>query len=473
MLRFMEFCLMEIGKAIRAVGDFERYADLTVSRIQTDSRSVQPGDLFVCITGNKFDGHEFAREAVHKGATGVIVERPLDDLLQHDVPLLLVQDSIDALVDLARYSRNQFTGRVIAITGTAGKSTLKELLASVLSQSHSVGKNYQNWNNRLGVSLSILEFDCREDYWILEAGINAQNEMDTLGNLIQPDTVVINNVGPGHLEGLKDISGVAREKMRLLKYMQKQGTVVLNQDYFWLEDYFPSREDLKVVCFSSYRKIISHYKQSAGALSNLNNHKLDLDPEVLDSVGEYKPEFMLENIWALICTTLVLDANFRDLKKGLQEVQNLKHRWEIQQSGFITIIDDTYNSNPLSMQRALYSTINFSKTRFLASNIPVFVLLGDMKELGDYAKKEHIELGKLLGKLRINWVFYTGSFYKEIQKGLESETPGTGLSLVRDKKEFLAEWKEINPDKAVILAKGSRTCELEHYVEALRAELGK
>ncbi|MFW6314593.1 MAG: Mur ligase family protein [Desulfohalobiaceae bacterium] len=201
--------LAEVGRAMQAVGEYEDHSEQQVQRIQTDSRLVEPGDLFVCLQGENLDGHNFARDAVHKGALGVVSEKPLWDL-HIEVPVLLVQSSLQALGQLAAYWRSKFQGRVLAVTGSAGKTTVKELLASILGQRSQVGKNFKNWNNELGLPLSILGFSCREQYWVLEAGISKKGDMDILGQILNPDLALVVNVGPAHLQGLQDLGGPAR-----------------------------------------------------------------------------------------------------------------------------------------------------------------------------------------------------------------------------------------------------------------------
>ncbi|MFW6415420.1 MAG: UDP-N-acetylmuramoyl-tripeptide--D-alanyl-D-alanine ligase [Thermodesulfobacteriota bacterium] len=463
----MEFSLLEVGSAIQAVGDFERCEGLTVSRVQTDSRLIQPGDLFVCISGERFDGHEFAREAVHKGAVAIVVERPLEDLKQ-DIPLLLVQDSIGALAELAIYCRNRFSGSVVAVTGTAGKTTVKEWLTASLGRTFNVGKNYKNWNNRLGVSLSILGFDGREDYWVLEAGISEENEMDELGMLIRPDMVVVNNVGSAHLQGLGDVAGVAGEKMKLLNYMQKQGKVVLNHAYSWLQEYFPGHEDPEVVFYSTRNKDIAFFGEvTRSHPGGKADYKLILQKEGIELSAWPDADFILENVLAAATAAALLGADCTDIKKGLQEAELQSHRWEILQAGPIRIIDDTYNANPVSMQSALSATLN------IAGDAPVFLLLGDMKELGEYAEMEHRKLGNVISTLPVDCVFYFGSFAPEVEYGLGDAASGPEFVRISDRKEFLSQWKKRGPEKGVLLAKGSRECALENFVQALQTELEK
>ncbi len=463
----MELSLTEVGNAIQAVGDFERFKDVTISRVRTDSRSVQPGDLFVCISGKRFDGHEFAREAVHKGAVAIIVQRPLDDI-SPDVPLLLVQDSINALANLAIYCRNSFRGYVVAITGTAGKTTIKDWLASTLRPYFKVGKNYKNWNNRLGVSLSILEFDWREDFWILEAGISEENEMDELAMIIRPDMAVVNNVGSAHLQGLGDVAGVAREKMKILNYMQEQGKIILNASYSWLKDYFSGSHDPEIVFFSTRDRNMQFFGQSLQSLpGGKAKYQLQLAGETVELSGCQEAEFILENLLAVATTASVLGMKGREIEKGVQEAKSQTQRWDIEQIGAITIIDDTYNANPVSMQSALQALLN------IAENEPVFLLLGDMKELGEYAQDEHVKLGREIGRMQVESVFYFGSYAAELEKGISRSENPVHVTRVQDAKDFLLQWKKKDPQKGVLLAKGSRGCELEKFVWALQAELRK
>jgi len=201
-----------------------------VEGVGTDSRAVKPGSLFVCIPGETFDGHDFAVKAIEAGAAALLVSRNPFDAVP-PVPLILVEDTVKALGKLAHCWRERLgETRVIGLTGTAGKTTVKELLAQVLSRCGLTAKTHMNLNNQIGLPLSMLAATGEEAFWVMEAGISHPNDMDELGAILEPDLALILNVGPGHAAGLGD-RGTAHYKSKLLAHLAPGGTAIISADY--------------------------------------------------------------------------------------------------------------------------------------------------------------------------------------------------------------------------------------------------
>lgn len=461
----MRLTLAETGQAMQAVGEYETYTEQVVRRIQTDSRLVEPGDMFVCLQGENLDGHNFALEAVHKGALAVVAERPLWDL-HIEVPLLLVQNSLQALGMLASYWRSKFQGRVLAVTGSAGKTTVKEILASIISLRYDVGKNFKNWNNELGVPLSMLGFSCREQYWVLEAGVSKKGDMDALGQMLAPDLALVVNIGPAHLQGLQDIKGVAREKARLLHYVRPGGQGVVNCDYSDLIRRIPAREDMRLVYFSA-RGGQAKFKGAYLGLNAYNRSlfKLDLDGEAISVELELQGEFMLENILAACTAAWMLGLDPDAICKGLQQVRIPEHRGQIKKQGPFLIIDDSYNANPMSMRCAL------EHAKQIAGSGDLYLVLGDMKELGARAKQEHEDLGRFVAGIGARHVFYIGDYARHFQTGYNTRQQSDNLHLLPEVRALLPSWQALNPNQGTLLVKASRGCRLERCLQILGPEL--
>lgn len=461
----MKLSLAQIGQAMQAVGDYENSQDLMSTRVQTDSRLVQPGDLFVCILGQHFDGHNFAREAVHKGALAVVVERPLLDL-SSEVPMLLVQDSIAALAALAAFWRTQFQGRVVAVTGTAGKTSVKEMIASILEQGADVGKNYKNWNNLLGVSLSILGMHGREDYWVLEAGVSETGEMEDLAAILAPDVAVLVNVGPAHLQGLSSVHGVAKEKARLMETVSAKGVAVINLDYPELVQAISEQRDVSILTFSAWADTVADCLLVEEQTDPGTGHTLRMRCQETRIELHLPTErsWIGENVLAAACTTRYLGCSPVDIQAGLARVCLPEHRGQIIECGLMTIIDDCYNANPLSMRWAL----NWARAK--AGTDPLILVLGEMKELGEQAETSHQELGSWAACTRAAHVFYFGDYEQAFRKGFV-QAGGTGLSHVMDEGEFLRLWRKLGVQSGLVLVKGSRGCALERFVSLLQQEL--
>ncbi|MFP4629379.1 MAG: UDP-N-acetylmuramoyl-tripeptide--D-alanyl-D-alanine ligase [Desulfohalobiaceae bacterium] len=463
----MKLTLSEVGQAIQAVGEYEEHPEQEVQRIQTDSRLVEPGDLFFCLQGENLDGHNFAREAVHKGALAVVSERPLWDL-HIETPVLLVQNSLQALGKLAAYWRSKFQGRVVAVTGSAGKTTVKELLASILGQRGQVGKNYKNWNNELGLPLSILGFSCREHYWVLEAGISKKGDMDILGQMLCPDVALVVNVGPAHLQGLQDLAGVAREKTRLLHYLRPGGLGVASRDYPELSRRLPQREDMRLVQFSSKDRQAKYHGQYLGLQAwGKSAYQLDLDGQVLDLKLDLHGEFMLENLLAACSAAWSLGLDPEAIRLGLEQTSLPEHRGEVKRLGRFLVIDDCYNANPLSMRCAL------EHARAFAGHGELYLILGDMKELGDQAEQEHQGLGRAVAELGPGAVFYIGDYGGQFKAGYLQKGKAEALCLLQEVQEIPRYWRELEPEQGVLLIKASRGCRLERCLQLLGPELEK
>ena len=198
-----------------------------VTNIATDSRCVRAGSLFSCIRGERVDGHDFIHQAVYNGAVAIIAEKPVEAC---GVPVLLVPDTIRALGQLAQLWRTRTKATVIGITGTAGKTTVKECVGGILARVGKIAKTPMNHNNQLGLACSILNTDGDETWWVMEVGISRPGDMAELGSMLRPDLALILNAGPGHAEGLSKL-GVARHKATLLEYLTPGGTALLSADY--------------------------------------------------------------------------------------------------------------------------------------------------------------------------------------------------------------------------------------------------
>jgi len=461
----MQLGLHEIGQAMQGVGDYDAHPELVVNRIQTDSRLVEPGDLFVCIPGQRFDGHSFAREAVHKGAAGIVVERPLMDL-HSEVPMILVQNSIHALGLLAAEWRKRFTGTVVAVTGTAGKTTVKELIASILATRGAVGRNYKNWNNELGVPQSMLGFTGREDVWVLEAGVSNPGDMEVLGRMLRPDLAVITNVGAAHLEGLIDLDGVAREKMRLAWFVQPGGKVVASADYPQLDLGHDLSSRREVVLFSLCgRQARYHCREGASAAGRDHGYVLDLDGRECHVHSELFGTHARENILAAASAASELGFDCAAIQEGVSQACIPEHRSQVIRIGPYVLIDDSYNANPLSMHCALESAAA------LAGQDPLILVLGEMKELGESSKSAHEELGRMAARVQPEVLFFSGEDQDSVRKGFEAEAPGGTFLSAETTGAFLELWRRSRVGKGIILVKGSRGCGLERYVSALTQEL--
>jgi UDP-N-acetylmuramoyl-tripeptide--D-alanyl-D-alanine ligase len=430
-----------------------------INAVRTDSRAVEPGDLFFCIEGGNFDGHEFAHQAEARGAVAVVASRPLDGLT---VPVIVVRDTVRALGRLASCWRDLCGARLVAVTGTAGKTTVKEMLAAVVARKHSVAKNYRNLNNQIGLPLSMLKADGGQAVWVMELGISVKGDMEDLAAVASPDVAVITNVGPGHLEGLGDVAGVARAKTSLLKYMRQGGVAVVSRDYpeLWeaARELTGSPMDFSVLDESAtcHATFLGVDDQGRGRFRL----------RTPDGDGEFTAPFCgdhyAENVACVAAAARALGLTRDDVVAGVQTVEPDCQRFCRRPSGDALVIDDTYNANPLSMARSIRTAAA------MAGDRPLVLVLGDMRELGAEAQARHEELGRLIGEISPRAVFYKGAHLDDVRRGLGGSTP---MTPVEDPEGFMAAWRALGLDNAVVLVKGSRSLRMETLAAALCREL--
>jgi UDP-N-acetylmuramoyl-tripeptide--D-alanyl-D-alanine ligase len=438
-----------------AIGDVTDEMDREVLCVQTDSRLVRPGDLFFCIAGKNMDGHRFAAEAVSKGACAVVAHTPLPEIAS-STPVLLVRDTIDALGRLGMYWRSQTRATVIGITGSAGKTTIKEMLASLLVREGTTAKNYKNWNNQLGLPLSILACSGEERFWIMELGISRPGDMEDLGAILQPEHVVISNVGPCHLEGLGNVRGVAEAKATLLDYMKSKGSAVVSEDYPELVDLVRTRTSHKV--FFSTRNASSDFFAAYQGQDEQGKGRFHLileGREATLSLPMYGQE-MAENCIAVAAMAKSLGLGSETIFQGLGAYVPVDQRFVIASHGSWTVIDDTYNANPLSMQRAI------ERAGLLHPDIPLVLVLGEMMELGGYAEEGHRDMGSWIAQSACSLLFFAGQHVDALREGLGAWA-GCFIPLASC-EEFRAH-THLLPPEGTILFKGSRSCRMEKYLD--------
>lgn len=425
-----------------------------------DSREVLSGQLFVCLPGEKTDGHAFAAMAEERGCAAIIASRPLPEV---SVPVFVVPDPSLALARLAACWRQRSGAEVVAITGTAGKTTLKDTLAAIMARKGSVAATKGNHNNQLGLPLTILNASGDEDFWILELGISHAGDMEFLGNIARPDLAVILNVGPGHTEGLGG-KGVAWHKSRLLNFLASGGIGLINGDI----------PELVSACEDTGARIMKFGRSCDFPFQLLDaaphGQKVSLEGEEMSFSTPFTGSSGAENAVAAAAAAHLLGADAEQIAEGFAYVQLPSHRFAHVQVGAAHIFDDTYNANPLSMKCMLESAAAFARTHHL----PLYLLLGEMGELGQDAPQWHYELGKQIAALAPKALFWKGRYGQETARGLvDCHCP---LSLRPVTAYFASAFVQAAGDDVktglVLLAKGSRVNRLENELEALQQLLG-
>jgi UDP-N-acetylmuramoyl-tripeptide--D-alanyl-D-alanine ligase len=419
--------------------------DIEFHGITTDSRQLEPGMLFAALAGESHDGHNHIEQAAKCGAVAVLVSQAVET----DLPVIQVKDVQLALGTLAGYWRTQCKARVVGITGSNGKTTVKEMIANILRQNSSVLATKGNFNNELGLPLTLFQLDKSNDYAVLEMGASNPGDIAYLADIARPDVGLITNIGPAHLQGFINIEGVARAKGELFSALPSDGTAIINASEPWV-DLWQSSNIAGTTSFFN-----------GEGLNHIQAHLNDEKVMVSTPVGEFAlqlplpGEHNLTNALAATAVCLALDVPLKDIKTGLESVQPVPGRLSLKhaKSGW-TVIDDTYNANPASLYAAL---------QVLASqNGEPWLVLGDMKELGSNSRKMHAELGDAARSLGVKRLFALGDASMATVDAF-----GDMASHFGSREELIKALRSQLKPGVACLVKGSRSMGMEHVVSAI------
>ena len=377
------------------------------SGISIDSRTIREAQLFVALKGERFDGHDFLEQALNSGGAGALVSLP--PLIPHrGKSIIYVSNTLKALQGIARYRRLSRKIRVVAVTGSNGKTTTKEMIAKILSSRYDVLSSRGNLNNHIGLPLSLTELD-RQDMAVLEMGASRQGDIDDLCQIAVPNTGVITNIGPAHLEGFGSVQGVLETKMEMLRYVD---SVVLNHDDGMIRKV--PEEKLK-----GKRVVTFAIKSDADVRAeSIVYGERGIDFNVVLKEGKefhlHLPLYGLFNIYnalAAIAVGMLYGIPEDSVVEALGTFRGVPQRLEIDRLKGATVISDLYNANPASMEEALKELVHLKKGRAIA-------VLGDMLELGAYAEAAHREIGRLIATLPIDVVIAVGDYTRYIKEEL-------------------------------------------------------
>lgn len=380
--------MFRVNELIEATsGRFINQAQNTIIRgISIDSRTMHNKDAFIAIKGSNFDGHDFIDEAINKGASCIIVHS--SEFIVHSkkkVPIMKVSDTTKALGDIARFQRRKFNIPVIAVTGSNGKTTTKEMIAHILSRKFKVLKNEGTKNNQIGLPLTLLKLNSSYDIAVLEVGTNHPGEIFYLARICQPNIGIIINIGPGHLANLGDLGGVFREKYKIVENLEKPYIGILNADDDLLKRrIFIKSEKAIVLGFGMNNHcdfFASHVKNVNDKIKFCVNQKYKF---TLKTPGYYN----IYNALAAITVARIFGIAYKDIILRLNTFDFPQSRLKLMELNSVKFIDDTYNSNPLSLKQALNVLVNFR-----TAGRKIFVM-GDMLELGSYKKSFHYQAGQ-------------------------------------------------------------------------------
>ena len=437
--------------------------DTIVENVCTDSRRVKPGDLFFAIKGENFDGHAFLNEVADKKATAIVIEKKKVPAQLPACAVLAVNDTIAALGKVAAAYRQDFTLPVICVCGSNGKTTTKELIASVLRQKFSALWSEASFNNNIGVPLTLLRLEKTHQAAVLEAGTNHPGELAPLVKMIRPGLGVLTNIGREHLEFFGDMAGVAHEEGHLAELLPHDGTLIVNGDNEWTPEVV-RRTRAQVV------------RVGFGEKNDWRAEKVRLDRNgvtfrVTTSTKEFCDEYRVpllgrhQALNALFATAVgaILGMTVAEIQRGLVDSKPAKMRMQYWEAGGIRVLDDAYNANADSVVAALETL------RDLPLQGRRVAVLGDMAELGAHSEAAHAEIGRRAAELQVGQLFAVGKMAPVMAKAARD----AGLSRVIEFENVEAATKAVKSflkSGDLVLLKASRSSRLERIAETLKSE---
>ncbi|TBV83268.1 MAG: UDP-N-acetylmuramoyl-tripeptide--D-alanyl-D-alanine ligase [Desulfobulbaceae bacterium] len=437
--------------------------------VSSDSRTIEVGDLFIALKGEKFDGHAFVGEAIRQGAAGLILEKSPAESLPVSVPVVLVADTLRALGDLAHYRRNRMRHlQVLAITGSSGKTTVKEMIATILARRHRVLKTRGNLNNLIGLPLSLLSVNEQHEFAVLEMGMNRFGEIDRMAAIARPDIACITNVQAAHLAGVGDLAGVARAKGELFRGMEPWTTLVVNLDdkrIRKLTNNLPHR----LITFGRARGAMiraTHLRGLGQDGMSFTLRMTDDSPRRVQiaALGEHN----VQNALAAAAMARAAGISPADIIAGLLHYRPFAKRLRIQPFfAGLKLIDDSYNANPASMLAALETVHNLRRHR------RVVAVLGDMLELGGHSPGAHRFIGAKVALLGFNYLLTVGEYAAETAAAARRAGMSAERIRICDDKEEVKDWLVAAVRKGdlvaedLVLVKASRGMAMETIIDGL------
>jgi len=439
--------------------------------IGIDSRGIAPRDAFVAIAGDNHDGHDFVNDVVQQGVSGLIVSRDksadlaLADWQTRQIACVAVSDTTRALGDLAAYHRLRTDVPLTAITGSNGKTTTRQLTAQVVAQKYSTLATIGNYNNQIGVPLTLLRLTDEYEQAVVELGSNSPGEIARLARICAPDIGVVTNVGPAHLEGLGSLDGVMREKEQLIEHLKAGGKAVLNAD---------DHRVYQIANRTQREKLLFGLSEEAGIRATAVTERtggisfrLHLPDEHLPVVLSVPGQFMVLNALAAAAVGYLLELSAEEIKTGLESFEPVWGRMDIfQKANGIHIIDDTYNANPESMKAAIETLGTLRR-----NNRSLFVA-GDMLELGEQSEALHKQVGAWAAAADIEKLLVTGEFASAVASGAMNAKMKPADIFTGTRNEIIDALKQSLTSGDWVLIKGSRGARMETVVKGLKSWAG-
>jgi len=444
--------LQEVTKILGGRLTDEGRGDLKIDRIVVDSREIVGGEMFFALESAR-DGHDFVQDAANRGASAAVVSRPI----QSAIPEIVVEDTLDALGALAAQCRTETEASVVAVSGSLGKTTTRELTAHCLSARFAVARSKKNYNNLIGLPLSIFEIEPSHEIAILELGINCPGEMQRLGEIARPDHAIITNIAPVHIEGLGSLDEIAREKLSLLSFLREGGKAFLCADDFRLM----AQEAIPTDRLRTFRFL--HKGRFFGSRTAPPRRAVFTGFDI--NRRRFHSRLYGRGIAYSAACALAVATEFGipegEVAERVAEFEGVPGRMSVRRLEDFMLIEDCYNASPIAVKQALQVLSEFPGRRKIA-------VLGDMLELGNESRRFHEEIGALAGGYGFDFVLFFGEM---MSAALE---PARALSVNKDKILYTNDFDElvhilrrVLQKDDVLLLKASRALSLERVIPEL------
>lgn len=448
--------LSEIVKNIDCTCDFS--GDVDILDVNTDTRTTKAGDLFIALVGEKFDGHDYVNKAVKSGAVAVVCSKPVDTT----VPVIMVPNTEKALQQIAAYYLTTLDIKVVAVTGSNGKTTTRNMITRVLRTKYNVYSTKKNFNNEIGLPKSVLELDNSYDIAVLEMGMNHLGEISTLTNIAKPDLAVITNIGKAHIGNLGSQENICKAKFEILEGLKDGGTIVLNADDPYLYSADKKSFNTAFIGFDASKGTVltaENIVSSGEGTRFIVDYKGEKTDGYIPLPGKYNVANLLEAVYVGIHFGVEVGAALESVKDYAPEA----NRADVIEKNGISVIRDYYNSSPDSARAGLETLKTYNK------NGKKYALLGEMLELGDYSAAEHKKLGELCAQHELDGVFFIGADYLAFSDGMPEKAITCDAS---EREYFFGKIEEfaksgILKPGDVILVKGSRGMKMEEIYDLL------
>ena len=424
--------------------------DDEINFFSQDSRQMTNGGMYIPLKGERFDGHNFIESAFQTGAQAIISEK---DVNYEDKIVIKVKDTHQALKDMASYLRNHRPVKVVGVTGSVGKTSTRDMVYSVVKQKYKTLKTEGNYNNEIGLPLTILRYH-DEEVLVLEMGMNHLQEMSRLSMIARPDIACITNVGTAHIGELGSRENILKAKLEIINVMKEGSTLIINQDNDMLQTV--ELPHLNVVRVGKGKEASI---QASHIVLEETKSSFEVEYQGKKEIIEVpvQGEHNISNALIAIAVGIELNISLEDIKKGIQEFKLTKNRMDILEKNHKTVIDGTYNASVDSMKSSIDVLANYKKRKV--------AILADMLELGDYSQQLHEEVGSYVASKGIDILVCVGKEAKYIyQKARESMKD---VYYFESNQEVIARLDELLKEDDVILVKGSHSMNLKEVVEKI------